>query len=106
MKGGVLARDEASTFKRITVLTANAFERELHARAAEFGAISYLCMYCSGKRISDPFDAGAVVVPLVRVEILADAGAAERMIAFLREHRAGPFSVTATVEPVDVPVGV
>lgn len=94
---------QETEIKRITVFTANTFERELYAKAAECGVLSYVCMYCSGRGLADPCESGRAVVPLVRVEVLAKPEAAERLIAFLRLHRGGPVPVTATVDSVCLP---
>ena len=89
--------------RRVTVVADVVLERMLLEEFTKLGAKGYTCMDCHGKgrhRVVegvDPFTAA-----LVRIEMLVQPDAAQKIIDYLRREMFTNYACTACVETVEV----
>ena len=89
--------------RRVTVVADVVLERMLLEEFTKLGAKGYTCMDCHGKGRHgvvegvDPFTAA-----LVRIELLVQPDAAQKIIDYLRREVFANYACTACVETVEV----
>ncbi len=92
-------------WRRITIVTEEAFEKLMIDQALKRGVNSYICTYCSGKPLHEAFEKSLASQPLVRIELLARPAVAEALAGDLQRLEGLHYPVMALVDEVAVCAG-